>query len=108
MGLMSRRKWIILGVVAVPVIAVAVVVAQGLLWYAGFRERLRLADEHAPVVRKALEADGRFSGIIVESFTASNGCLLVQAVAPPGTKPELKPSSQQRRLRCLSGTMSPK
>ncbi len=87
---MSRRKWIILGVVAVPVVAIAIVVAQGLWWYAGFSERLRLADQDAPVVRKALEADGRFSEITVESFTASNGCLLVEAVAPPGTTNELQ------------------
>ena len=86
---MSRRRWIILGVVAVPAIALAVV-AQGLWWYAGFRERLRMADQHAPIVRKALEADGRFEEITVESFTASNGCLLVEAVAPPGTTSDLQ------------------
>ncbi len=90
MGIMPRRKWIIIGVIAAPLIALSVVVAQGLWWYARFSQRLRLADEHAPIVRKALEADGRFSEIHVESFTARNGCLLVEADAPPGTTSQLQ------------------
>jgi hypothetical protein len=87
---MPRRRWIILGVVAGLVIALAVALGQGLWWYAGFRERLRLAEKHAPVVRRVLASDGRFSEIRVEAFTAHNGCLLVSAVAEPGSSNDLK------------------
>ena len=87
---MSRRRWIIFVVVAVPAAIIVGTVVRTAWWYAGFKERLRLAEEHAPVVRRALEADGRFSEVSVESFTGSNGSLLVQAVVPPGTANELK------------------
>jgi hypothetical protein len=85
-----RARWLsltLVGVVAVGAASVAVPVAW---WVAGLNERLRLADGHASVVRQQLEADPRFSGIDVESFTGGNGTLLVTAVAQPGTAQDLR------------------
>jgi hypothetical protein len=87
---MSCRRWTILVIVAVPVLVVLGTVVQTAWWYVGFRERLRLADEHAPVVRRVLEADPRFSEIAVESFTGNGGSLFVEAVAESGAAQDLK------------------
>ena len=86
---MSRPQWgIVIGVV-LPVMGVTVMAGLGMRTYADYRKRMRLAEEHAPVVRRALEADVRFSGVRVEAHTGGGGCLMVEAIVEPGSAPAL-------------------
>lgn len=81
-------KRIALAIFAALGIALGCAVIQFVFWYQGFKHRLDLADKHAPIVKSLLEADGRFREVKASSFTARNGCLLVKAVIPPGTRNE--------------------
>jgi hypothetical protein len=76
---------------SITMLAVALVVVVPFAWWNhGFNKRMNLAEAHAPIVRRVLEADGRFSDIWVEAFTGSDGCLLVEAAAKPGSVEALK------------------
>jgi hypothetical protein len=76
--------------VCVVAVTVASVTTPAAWWYVGFSKNLRLAEAHAPVVRRVLEADGRFTEVEVYEFTFRGGCLAVHAVAREGAAQDIK------------------
>jgi hypothetical protein len=70
---LPRRRRAAIIVIPTLLMIVTVLIAREVHIYVRFRQRLRMADQHAPIVRKALQNDGRFSDVCVESFTGYRG-----------------------------------
>lgn len=83
-----RRVFITLGVIAALFVAGAVL--NHVWWYLGFRERLRLADEHALKLQPVLQSDTRFSTLTAGSYTGADGTLIIEGEIPADSLRDLQ------------------